>query len=178
MRDLGLLILRSSLGGLLMAHGAQKLFGKFGGHGLEGTGKFFQSLGFEPGEPWAFTAGMGEFGGGALTVLGFMHPLGPLTTIGPMAVAWARVHGGKPIFVTEGGGELPATNIAIAAGLAMIGPGRLSLDHLFGIRSHPLLGILAGAAVAGGTLIALSQPQPEQPQQAAEQPQRDPASAT
>src|SRR4051794_29733763 len=114
MKDLGILTLRLTLGGLLAGHGAQKLFGAFDGHGIQGTGQFFEKLGLKPGERWAMAAGMGETAGGALTVLGFMHPLGPMATLAPMAVAWGRAHWGKPIWVTSGGGELPLTNISIA----------------------------------------------------------------
>jgi putative oxidoreductase len=167
MRDLGTLILRLGLGGLLVGHGSQKLFGAFEGHGLQGTGKWFESMGYTPGDRWALTAGLGEFGGGLLTALGFLHPVGPLTTIAPMTVAWVRAHGGlsKPIWVTSGGGELPATNIAIALALALIGPGKLSIDGMFGIRAHPMLAALTSAAVAGGTLMALSQPAPQEQEQ-------------
>jgi putative oxidoreductase len=161
MRDLGILILRLTFGGLLAAHGSQKLFGMFEGHGLEGTGQFFESLGFQPGKRWAFLAGLGEFGGGMLTAVGFLHPVGPITTLAPMAVAWGRVHWGKPIWVSSGGAELPMTNMAIAAALALLGPGKFSLDRLFGILPHPALAMMAGAAVAAGTLMALNQPRPE-----------------
>jgi putative oxidoreductase len=182
MRDLGRLILRLVFGGLLIGHGSQKLFGSFEGHGLEGTGHFFEKLGFEPGKPWALTAGLGEFVGGLLTALGFLHPVGPITTIAPMAVAWGRVHWGKPIWVTSGGGELPATNIGIALALALMGPGKLSLDRMFGFRPHPALAALVSACVAAGTLMALSQPEPDearQPQgQQAQQQQPEPVAAT
>jgi len=173
MRDLGLLMLRLAFGGLLSAHGAQKLFGSFEGHGLEGTGKFFEKIGFQPGKQWAFMAGFGEFGGGLLTALGFLHPVGPITTVAPMAVAWGRVHWGKPIFATQGGAELPATNIAIAVALALVGPGKLSIDGMFGIRPHPAVAALVSAGVAAGTLMALSQPTPEPVAQPPEQPQTE-----
>src|SRR4051794_9415166 len=134
MKDLGLLALRLVLGGLLTGHGAQKLFGVFDGHGLEGTGDFFESkLGLEPGREWALAAGLGEFGGGLCTALGFLHPLGPISTIAPMIVAWRRAHAGKPIWTQSGGPELPLTNIGIATALTLIGPGRVSLDHMLGI---------------------------------------------
>jgi putative oxidoreductase len=188
MRDLGLLALRLALGGLLTGHGAQKLFGAFEGHGIEGTGKHFESLGLQPGEQWATTAGLGEMTGGLLTALGFMHPIGPLTTFGPMIVAWGRAHWGKPIWITSGGGELPATNIAIASALLLTGPGAISIDRLLGIRLPAAIGALFAACVAAGSLLALSQPRPQpqsqqqqqqseqQPQ--AQQPQRaDPAAA-
>jgi putative oxidoreductase len=175
MRDLGIFVLRASLGGLLVGHGSQKLFGAFENHGLQGTGKWMESMGYTPGERWALMAGLGEFGGGLLTALGFLHPVGPMTTIAPMTVAWARAHGGlnKPIWVTSGGGELPATNIAIALALALIGPGRYSLDTMLGVRSHPLVATLVSAAIAGTTLMALNQPAPQQ-----EQPEMDPVAAT
>ncbi len=184
MRDLGILILRVTLGGFLAGHGAQKLFGLFEGHGPEGTGKFFEMLGLQPGKQWAIAAGLGEMGGGLMTVLGFLHPVGPIATLGPMIVAWGRAHWGKPIWVTSGGGELPATNIAIALALTLLGPGKLSVDRMLGIRTHPALAMFVSACVAAGSLIALSQPRPEeqrQPQQQPQQqpqPQSEPASAT
>lgn len=150
MKDLGLFALRATVGGLMMGHGAQKLFGKFGGYGLEGTGGWLESLGMRPGKQWAVAAGGSEFGGGLLTLLGFLHPVGPITMLGPMAMAIDKAHRDKPIWVTEGGAELPVTNIAVAAALAMIGPGRFSLDHLLGTRlAPPLVGLIIGATAAG-----------------------------
>jgi putative oxidoreductase len=170
MRDFGLLILRLTMGGLMAGHGAQKLFGAFEGHGLEGTGSMMEKLGLAPGKRWALSAGMGEFGGGLLTALGFMHPIGPIITLAPMSVAWGRAHWGKPIWITSGGAELPLTNMAIAVALMCTGPGKFSLDHLFGVRAHPALTLLAGAGVAAGTVVALSQPRPEAQQPQPEQP--------
>ena len=188
MRDLGLLLVRLTLGGLLAGHGAQKLFGLFEGHGIEGTGRFFEKMGLEPGEPWAFTAGVGEMGGGLLTGLGLLHPLGPISTLATMAVAYGRAHWGKPIWVTSGGGELPLTNMAIATGLILTGPGRFSLDRAFGLRTPSAFAALAALGAAAGVLVALSQPRPQpatqgqpaqQPQpQGQAQPQPAPNAAT
>ena len=128
------LILQVVLGGLLAGHGAQKLFGSFSGPGLEGTSGFMEMLGLKPGRPWAWLAGLSEFAGGVLTLLGFLNPIGPIGVIGSMAMATITAHGGKPIWVTEGGAELPVTNIAAATALVVNGPGKWSLDRALGIR--------------------------------------------
>ncbi len=128
------LILQVVLGGLLAGHGAQKLFGSFSGPGLEGTSGFMEMLGLKPGRPWACLAGLSEFAGGVLTLLGFLNPIGPIGVIGSMAMATITAHGGKPIWVTEGGAELPVTNIAAATALVVNGPGKWSLDRALGIR--------------------------------------------
>ena len=134
MGNLAALILRVALGGLMAGHGAQKLFGSFGGPGMEGTTGFMEMLGLKPGKPWAVMAGASEFGGGVLTLLGFLNPLGPVGVIGSMAMATTKAHWGKPIWVTEGGAELPVTNIAAATALIVGGPGKYSLDRAFGLR--------------------------------------------
>lgn len=134
MGDLAALVLRAVQGSLLTGHGAQKLFGHFEGPGLEGTSGFMEMLGLRPGRPWAYLAGLSEFGGGVLTVLGFLNPLGPLGIIGSMAMATTKAHWGKPIWVTEGGAELPVTNIAAATALILNGPDKYSLDRALGIR--------------------------------------------
>ncbi|HXH82852.1 MAG TPA: DoxX family protein, partial [Candidatus Tectomicrobia bacterium] len=112
--DLALLALRATTGSLLAGHGAQKLFGSFGGPGLEGAAGMFESIGLKPGRLWATVGGAAEFGGGALTALGLLNPLGPLAIISVMTMAWLKAHRGKPIWVTSGGAELPLTNIAVA----------------------------------------------------------------
>jgi putative oxidoreductase len=132
--DSAALLVRLVQGSLLAGHGAQKLFGHFEGPGLEGTAGFMEMLGLRPGRPWAILAGISEFGGGVLTVLGLLNPLGPVGVIASMSMATARAHWGKPIWVTEGGAELPVTNSAISTALILNGPGRYSLDRALGIR--------------------------------------------
>jgi putative oxidoreductase len=160
-KDFGLLILRLALGGLLGGHGSQKSFGWFGGFGLKGTAGWLESLGLKPGHVWATGAAASELGGGLLTALGLFYPLGPIATIGSMIMATAKAHWGKPIWVTEGGAELPATNIAIATALAMTGPGRFSLDKVFGIRvPNSIIAIVIAAEAAFVTVGVLSRPAP------------------
>lgn len=91
--DAGLLIARLIVGLGLSTHGAQKLFGWFGGHGLQGTGGFFESLGFRPGVLFTLAAGVGEMGGALLTAVGFLSPVGPALITVVMLVAILTVHG-------------------------------------------------------------------------------------
>ncbi len=152
--DLGLLALRATAGGLLAGHGAQKLFGVFGGHGLAGTAGWLESLGLRPGKPWAALAGLSEFGGGALTALGLGGPLGPIALQGAMATAARKAHWNKPIWVTEGGAELPVLYSATGIALALTGPGRYSLDRALGVRVPAAFSALAAAGVVTGVLLA------------------------
>ncbi len=147
MSNLAALLLRLVIGGLLAGHGAQKLFGSFSGPGLEGTSGFMEMLGLRPGRPWAVLAGLSEFGGGLLTLLGFLNPLGPLGVIGSMAMATVTAHKGKPVWVTEGGAELPLTNIAAATALILNGPGKWSLDRALGLSLPRWLAPLGLVAV-------------------------------
>ena len=147
MSNLAALLLRLAIGGLLAGHGAQKLFGSFSGPGLEGTSGFMEMLGLRPGRPWAVLAGLSEFGGGLLTLLGFLNPLGPLGVIGSMAMATVTAHKGKPVWVTEGGAELPLTNIAAATALILNGPGKWSLDRVLGLSLPRWLAPLGLVAV-------------------------------
>ncbi|MET9016553.1 DoxX family protein [Streptomyces olivaceoviridis] len=130
-RDLGLLLLRLSTGGVLAAHGAQKLFGWFGGHGLEGTGQYMESIGYAPGKLSATASGLAEAGGGTLLALGLATPAAGAAAAGGMAGA-AAVHMPHGFFAQEGGYEYAATLGLATAGLAIAGPGRLSLDHALG----------------------------------------------
>ena len=135
-------IVRLAQGSLMAGHGAQKLFGSFGGPGLEGTSGFMEMLGMRPGRPWAYLAGLSEFGGGVLTALGLLNPLGPLGVIASMSMATRKAHWGRPIWVTEGGAELPVFNIAVSTALMIREPDRYSLDRILGIRLPAWVGPL------------------------------------
>jgi putative oxidoreductase len=135
MRDLALLIIRLVVGPLVAGHGAQKLFGWFGGRGLEATGEHFEVLGLSPGRSWALVGGLGEFAGGLMTALGLLSPLGPISIISSMSMASIKVHAGKPIWARQGGAELPAVYTAAGIALGIAEPGRFSVDRLFGIKT-------------------------------------------
>jgi putative oxidoreductase len=152
MRDFGVLVLRLVVGGLLAGHGAQKLFGAFGGPGLSGVAGWLESMGLRPGHFWAWLAGIGEFGGGLLTALGLGGPLGPIMAVAAMITAAVRGHWGKPIWATAGGAELPLTNITVGVALALSGPGRYSLDRLFGIKVPRWLAVLFTLGALGTAL--------------------------
>jgi putative oxidoreductase len=164
MKSLAFLLLRLTFGGLMMGHGAQKLFGAFGGHGPEATGQFMESMGMRPGRFWAQVAGWTEFGGGLLTALGFMHPAGPLLTMAPMVTATTKAHAGKPIWATSGGAELPVTNLAIAGALTLAGPGVFSFDSILRTR----LGFKGLALMAAGLVFGLLQANDVAPKKALE----------
>ena len=152
---LGRLLLRASVGGFFIGHGAQKLFGWFGGHGLEGTGQFFESLGMRPGRVHATAAGVAETGGGAGLLLGFQTPLASSALIATMLTAINRVHFKNGPWATEGGFEYNVVLIAAAAALAELGPGPISVDALRGReRSGAIWGLAALAAGAGGAVAA------------------------
>jgi putative oxidoreductase len=131
--DTGVLIARGLLGLAISAHGAQKLFGWFGGHGLKGTGAFFDGLGFRPGHVFALAAGLGETGGGLLTALGLFWPFGPALIVLVMVVAIGSVHVSHGFFASSNGIELPLMYLTAALALAFTGPGAVSFDAWLGI---------------------------------------------
>src|ERR687890_2857046 len=147
-------IVRLVQGTLMAGHGAQKLFGSFGGPGLEGTSGLMEMLGMRPGRPWAYLAGLSEFGGGVLTTLGLLKPLGPLGVIASMSMATRKAHWGKPIWVTEGGAELPVLNIAISTALMVRESDGYSLDRLLGIRLPRWVGLVGLAGIILTVLYA------------------------
>ena len=132
--DLALLLVRL-IGLGFAAHGAQKLFGSFGGYGIAGTAGWMESIGFKPGRLFAVAAGFSEFAGGLLVALGLFGPLGPMLIISVMVVAILTVHGPSGFFNQNNGYELPLVYIALAIVLAFTGPGTYSLDTLFGISN-------------------------------------------
>src|SRR5436190_15179440 len=131
--NLGLLVVRIIIGLLFVGHGAQKLFGAVGGHGLEGTGKFFEQMGMRPGKLNAFAAGAAEVGAGVLLVLGLLTPLAAALVTAVMIVAIATVHVSKGIWASDGGFELNLVYMAIVFVLAGAGAGDWSLDHALGL---------------------------------------------
>lgn len=110
--------LRILIGGLFVGHGTQKLFGWFGGHGLDGTGGFFESLGLKPGKRNAIAAGAAEAGGGALLAGGFALPLAGAALTGTMTTAIRHVHASKGPWSTDGGWEYNA--VLIGATLTIV----------------------------------------------------------
>ena len=171
------LIVRLAQGSLMAGHGAQKLFGTFGGPGLEGTSGFMEMLGMRPGRPWAYLAGLSEFGGGVLTALGLLNPLGPLGVIGSMAMATRKAHWGKPVWVTEGGAELPLLNIAVSTALMIREPDGYSLDRALGIHLPRWVGPLGLAGIILTVLYAeqLDAAEPPQQEEAQEEGSQDEA---
>ncbi|MDQ6832116.1 MAG: DoxX family protein [Chloroflexota bacterium] len=161
MKDIGLLVLRATTGGLIAGHGSQKLLGAFGGPGLEGTAGFMESLGLRPGKYWGTAAALSETSG-ILTALGLLHPLGPLGTTAAMTMATAKAHWGKPIWATAGGAELAVTNIAASLALMLTGPGKYSLDQMFGIKLPRPLVIAAILAAAGAVAYGIVVPPADQ----------------
>jgi putative oxidoreductase len=154
---LGLALFRAVIGALLFGHGAQKLFGWFGGHGPDGTGQFFESIGIKPGKRQAITAGASEAVGGALIATGLLTPVGTALVTGSMVQAIKTVHAPKGPWVTEGGWEYNAVIIAALAALTETGPGSASLDDKLGINLRgPLWALFALGAGVGGAFANLS----------------------
>ncbi|MGW0570262.1 DoxX family protein [Streptomyces tauricus] len=155
--DVGLLVLRLVLGLTLAAHGAQKLFGWFGGGGIEGTGQFFAKSGYPSGEAMAVIAGLSEVSGGLGLIFGLLTPLAGAAVLGTMINALAVKWGGG--FFAPEGVEYEVLLAAAATGLALTGPGRLAVDrYLPGLRAHRLMyGVVAVvlAVVLAGLVLLI-----------------------
>lgn len=164
MTALGLLILRLGIGLIIAAHGAQKLFGVWGGPGMTKWAQSVQRLRIRPARPWAWIAALSEFGGGLLLALGLISPLGSLAIIGAMLVAIATVHLSKGFWAGKGGFEFNLALIAGAAALAFTGPGPYSLDAALGIHLPQPVSLIVGtiALIVGVAATLLSRsPQPD-----------------
>ena len=178
----GILFLRVVVGLLLFGHGAQKLFGWFGGHGPRGTAGFFGQLGFRRRHalPMALVAGLSE-AAGILFALGFLTPFAALAMASVMVVAVGTVHWRNGLWVTNGGYEFNLVLWTVAIAVAASGPGRFSVDHALGWVDN-LSGVWGGVGVLvvsllGGLLVlALREPQlPAEDSDAAlsREPERD-----
>jgi putative oxidoreductase len=150
--NVALLVLRVVVGALFAGHGAQKLFGWFGGGGPDGTGTVFESLGLTRARTMAILAGASELLGGLLFALGLLTPLGAALLSAVMIVAIATVHGANGLWVTQNGYEYNLVLLAVLFAVTAAGPGAWSLDDLLGLD-------LSGAGwalaeLAAGTLGA------------------------
>ena len=149
----GLLLLRVVVGGTMFSHGAQKLFGWFGGHGLRGTAGFFESMGWRMPLAMAFLAGLAETSGVAFA-LGFLTPLAALGIAVVMLNAIVVVHWRNGFFNSNGGVEFPLTLATVAVAVAATGPGRFSIDRLIGWDDN-ISGVWWGVGVAAAA-VAIS----------------------
>jgi putative oxidoreductase len=156
--ELGLLVLRIVVGLLFFGHGAQKLFGWFGGHGLQGTGGFFEQMGFPHGKRQAALAGLAEAGGGLLLALGLLTPLAAALIISVMVVAVSKVHFAKGVWNQDGGFEYNLVLVASAFALTAVGAGKWSLDNVLNLdvsgTGWALIALGAGILAGIGALVA------------------------
>jgi putative oxidoreductase len=162
---IGRLLLRLVVGGLFIGHGAQKLFGWFGGHGLDATAQGFEHLGLRPGRRNAIAAGGAEAGGGALLAAGLATPLAASVLIATMLTAIYRVHAKNGPWASNGGYEYNLVLIAAVLALAELGPGEISLDAARGKERSgfgwALASLFAGGLGAmGAHAAATAQPAP------------------
>jgi putative oxidoreductase len=148
----GLLLLRIVLGLTMFAHGAQKLFGWFGGNGIRGTGGFFRNFGFRAPVLIAFAAGLAEFGGGLSLAMGFLTPLGALAVTVVMLNAVYLVHWSKGFFTGNGGYEFNLLIASAAVAIAATGPGRFAIDHAIGWDDN-ISGLWWGLGVLGAAVV-------------------------
>jgi putative oxidoreductase len=164
MTAIGLLILRVGIGLILAAHGAQKLFGAWGGPGMTKWAESVQRLRIRPATPWAWVSALSEFGGGLLLAFGLLSPLGSLAITGAMLVAIATVHLANGFWNGKRGYEFNLSLIAGAAALAFTGPGAYSLDSALRIHLPEPLSLIVGTIGlvigVGATLLSRS-PQTE-----------------
>lgn len=143
----GLLLLRIIVGALLMAHGSQKLWGWFGGAGLQKSIGMMQMKGFRPAPFWALLGGAGEFGGGALLVLGLLWPLGPVAIFASMLMAIIRFHLPGPVIGPKGF-EYPLLLLLVSVILGLVGAGPYALDAAFHLHLPTTLLFWIGAVGA------------------------------
>lgn len=157
--DAGLLLLRVVLGLTMAGHGTQKLFGWFGGGGIDGTGQFFTASGYPAGDAMAVVAGLTETLGGLGLALGLLTPLAGAAVVGTMINAIA-VHGAGSFFAPKGI-EYELLLTAAAAAVALTGPGRYAADRFLPVlRSHRLahgaLAVALGVVIASALLLVRS----------------------
>ncbi len=150
--DVGVLILRLTIGPMMIMHGMNKVRGP---GGLDGTTKWFESLGLEPAGVHARVAAATEIGTGTLLTLGAMTPLASAGVIGLMTAAAATDHKGKGFFIFKGGWEYVGVVGATAAAISALGPGRFSLDGVLGKKRGGLPSALFSSALGIGAAVGM-----------------------
>ncbi|HEX7049924.1 MAG TPA: DoxX family protein [Longimicrobiales bacterium] len=161
----GLLVARLAVGLYMAAHGAQKLFGWFGGPGFAGTAGLFEQLGFRPARLFAAVAAGAEVISGLLTALGLLGPVGPALMVSVMIVAIGSVHRPHGFFAMNNGIEVPLLYAAGAVALALAGPGGFSADALFGLEGlwtpRVAWAVLLVGIAGGAANLAIRRPAPQ-----------------
>jgi putative oxidoreductase len=155
--DAGLAILRIFVGLLVAAHGSQKLFGWFGGGGIDGTAEMFGSLGYRPKREMAMLGGATEFGAGLLLASGLFTAIAVMALVGQFLNVIVAVHLPNGVWNTKGGYEFPLTLVTASAIVALTGPGSWSLDHALGWTFGGVgwfITALMGGLLAGGLVLA------------------------
>ena len=153
MIDIGLLVLRLVVGGLLAAHGLRKLAGWFGGPGLEGDTAYLASLGFRRPRTMAWLHGLAELAGGLALLAGFLTPVGAAVALAVLLNAALVVHRPNGLWAPDGGFEYPLVLGTTAAAIAIAGPGGLAVDTALGWE---LAGVPALIALIAGLVVGLA----------------------
>ena len=160
---LGLLILRVVIGLTMAAHGAQKLFGWWGGPGMTGWKGAMNRMRIRPAVPWAWMSALAELLGGIGLAVGVLTPLPSLAIAGSMLVAIALVHWSKGFWSTKGGYEFNLAILAAIAAIALVGPGAYSLDSALRIHLPEPVTLIVGSVlvlIGVGVALATRSPQP------------------
>ena len=157
--DVGVFVIRVFLGSAIAAHGAQKLFGWFGGYGIKGTGGFFETMGFRPGAAFAAAAGLSELGGGVLMTVGLFTPLGAAAVLSAMIVAMVSVHLKNGFFASANGIEMPFLYGVGSLAMIFTGGGAISADGLlrltFPVQPYFATGLLVLALGAAAITLGM-----------------------
>jgi putative oxidoreductase len=155
MINIGLLILRATTGVIIAGHGAQKLFGWFGGRGLKGQAGLYDSTGLQPGWLWAFLNGLVEFGGGILLTLGILTPIAAGLLLGNMVMAIIKVHWKNGLWNRDGGFEYPLTRLVANLTIGLTGPGIYNLDPR-PFASLPELDLFVASTLVGLFVVGVA----------------------